>query len=113
VLGFEDTYKWLQDDGNGYQKRGGVRLTKALNSSTKIIWADRQRAVERHKRDYVPLSNFDSEKPLIREKRLEVDQYRLNSVMEDDKDWRLFGLNDPEDSKLMFNDELWDQEWYL
>lgn len=61
----------------------------------------------------MPLSSFDSEKPLIREKRLEVDQYRLNSVKDGDEDWQEFRMEDPEDSRLMFNDELWDQEWYL
>lgn len=61
----------------------------------------------------MPLSNLDSEKPLIREKRLEVDQYRLNSVKDGDEDWQEFRMEDPEDSRLMFNDELWDQEWYL
>ncbi|CAL7950535.1 unnamed protein product [Xylocopa violacea] len=112
VLGFDDTYIWLRDSSSGQKKRGGVRLTKALNSSTRIIWADQQKAIERHKRDYVPLSDFDSERPLIREKRLELDQYHSNSI-EDDQDWRKVWQDDSEDSKLMFNDELWDQEWYL
>lgn len=61
----------------------------------------------------MPLSSLDSEKPLIREKRLEVDQYRLNSVKDGDEDWQEFRMENPEDSRLMFNDELWDQEWYL
>ncbi|CAK9819682.1 Neuroendocrine convertase 1 [Anthophora quadrimaculata] len=114
VLGFKDTYIWLREDRDGHEKRGGVRLTKALNSSTKIIWADQQRTIERHKRDYVPLSNLDSEKPLIREKRLELDLYHLNSIKEDDNDWWKFWRNDVEDSvSTMFNDELWNQEWYL
>ncbi|XP_076479067.1 neuroendocrine convertase 1 isoform X3 [Bombus vancouverensis nearcticus] len=113
VLGFEDTYIWLKDGNGGQKKRGGVWLTKPLNSSSKIIWADQQKTIERHKRGYVPLSSFDSEKPLIREKRLEVDQYHLNSIKEDDKDWQEFWQENPQDSRLMFNDELWDQEWYL
>ncbi|XP_043794709.1 neuroendocrine convertase 1-like [Apis laboriosa] len=115
VLGFKDTYIWLKDDKGGQQKRGGIRSTKALNSSSKIIWADQQKTIKRHKRDYVPLSSLDSEKPLIREKRLEVDQYRLNSIKEGDdgEDWQEFRMEDPQDSRLMFNDELWDQEWYL
>lgn len=44
---------------------------------------------------------------------MEVDQYRLNSVKDGDEDWQEFRMEDPEDSRLMFNDELWDQEWYL
>lgn len=139
VLGFKDTYIWLKEYNGGHEKRGGIRLTKALNSSNKvpmsnveilfnicstiltrsfffarkIVWADQQKAIERHKRDYVPLSSLDSEKPLIREKRLELDQYRLNGIKEDSEDWQEFWPGVPHDSKLMFNDELWDQEWYL
>ncbi|XP_029036120.2 neuroendocrine convertase 1-like [Osmia bicornis bicornis] len=110
VLGFKDTYVWLKDDSRGHKKRGGLRLTKALNSSTKIIWADQQKAIERYKRDYIPLSRYDPEKPLIREKRLELDRYHLNSVEENDRNWQEY---EPDDSRFMFNDELWDQEWYL
>lgn len=68
--------------------------------------------IERHKRDQQPLASLESERPLIREKRLEVDRYSLNGV-EDDKDWQEFWYHDPEDTRLMFNDDLWDQEWYL
>ncbi|XP_076624552.1 neuroendocrine convertase 1 [Colletes latitarsis] len=112
VLGFKDTYMWIKDDNADQKKRGGLRLTKALNSSAKIIWADQQKVIERHKRDHVPFASLESEKPLIREKRLEVDQYRLNSV-EDNEDWNEFWSTDAQDSRSMFNDELWDQEWYL
>ncbi|XP_076388736.1 neuroendocrine convertase 1 isoform X2 [Megachile rotundata] len=110
VLGFKDTYVWLKDHSHDHKKRSGLRSTKALNSSVKIIWADQQKVIERYKRDYVPLFSYDSEKPLIREKRLELDQYRLNSVEENDGNSLQFGSDD---SKFMFNDELWDQEWYL
>lgn len=79
----------------------------------KIIWADQQKAIERHKRDYMPPFTLDSEKPLIREKRLEVDQYQLNSIDEDEKSGQKFLVNNPQGSTVMFNDELWDQEWYL
>ncbi|XP_015432292.1 PREDICTED: neuroendocrine convertase 1-like [Dufourea novaeangliae] len=112
VLGFKDTYVWLKNGRSSQKKRGGLRLTKALNSSAKIIWADQQRVIERHKRDYVPLTNFESEKPLIREKRLELDQYRLNNI-ENNKEFDELFTYDPEDPSLMFNDELWSQEWYL
>ncbi|XP_076285047.1 neuroendocrine convertase 1 isoform X2 [Lasioglossum baleicum] len=110
VLGFKNTYVWLKDDRSVHEKRGGFRSPKALNSSAKIIWADQQRTIERHKRGYVPLANLESEKPLIREKRLELDQYRLNDV-EDDQGFRDY-FNSA-DHGLMFNDELWGQEWYL
>lgn len=113
VLGFEDTYIWFKDDNGGQKKRGGVWLTKALNSSNKIIWADQQKKIERQKRGYLSLTSLDSERPLIREKRLRMDQYYLNSIQNDDEDWQEFWRVDPLDSRLMFNDELWDQEWYL
>ncbi|XP_054009670.1 neuroendocrine convertase 1-like [Hylaeus anthracinus] len=112
VLGFKDTYVWIKDDSCGHRKRGGIRATKALNSSVKIIWADQQQVIERQKRDHVPFASWESEKPLIRDKRLEVDRYRSNSI-EDSEEWNEFLPGDPEDPKLMFNDELWDQEWYL
>ncbi|XP_043523370.1 neuroendocrine convertase 1-like isoform X1 [Frieseomelitta varia] len=113
VLGFKDTYIWLKDDNGGQKKRGGVWLTKALNSSNKIIWADQQKKIERQKRGYLPLSSLDSEKPLIREKRLGMDQYYLNGIQNNDEYWQELWREDPLDSRLMFNDELWDQEWYL
>nr|XP_031848985.1 neuroendocrine convertase 1-like [Nomia melanderi] len=110
VLGFKDTYVWLKDQGSGHEKRAGLRSPKALNSTTKIIWADQQRTIERQKRGYVPLANLESERPLIREKRLEID--RLNDV-EEDQSFQEYFAYDPDDSRLMFNDELWNQEWYL
>lgn len=78
-----------------------------------IIWADQQKKIERQKRGYLPLSSLDSEKPLIREKRLGMDQYYLNSIQNNDEYWQELWREDPLDSRLMFNDELWDQEWYL
>lgn len=41
VLGFKDTYIWLKDDNGGQEKRGGIRSTKALNSSSKVTKARR------------------------------------------------------------------------
>ncbi|XP_033332033.2 neuroendocrine convertase 1 [Megalopta genalis] len=111
VLGFKDTYVWLKGQGPGQEKRGGFRSPKALNSSAKIIWADQQRTIERHKRGYVPLANLESEKPLIREKRLELDRWYQSNDVEDDQGFQDYF--DAEDSRLMFNDELWGQEWYL
>ncbi|KAG7206694.1 hypothetical protein KM043_000369 [Ampulex compressa] len=105
VLGFKDTYIWLKDDKRNQEKRGGPRLTKALNSSAKIVWADRQKIVERHKRDRFSSTYLESERPLIREKRLRPGSY--------DTAWNTIDFGRFQDSKPMFNDELWDQEWYL
>ncbi|XP_076240659.1 neuroendocrine convertase 1 isoform X2 [Calliopsis andreniformis] len=112
VLGFNDTYVWLKNVKFSQKKRGGLRLTKALNSSAKIIWAEQQKTIKRHKRDHIPFEDIKSERPLIREKRLEFSRYSINDI-QNDKDWQEYWSHDPDDSKLMFDDELWDQEWYL
>ncbi|XP_011309647.1 neuroendocrine convertase 1 [Fopius arisanus] len=96
VLGFKDTYLWHRDD-NQVGKRGGGRFVKELTSNSKIIWADQQRSVERHKRDLIDI--LESEKPLLREKRVfdnEENDIEIHS-----------------DVQHMFNDELWNEEWYL
>ena len=41
-----------------------------------------------------------------------MDQYYLNSIQNNDEYWQELWREDL-DSRLMFNDELWDQEWYL
>lgn len=109
VLGFKDTYIWLTDDNPNQKKRGNLRLTKALNANSKIIWADQQKTIKRLKRDYISLVDLESEKPLTREKRLQLDAYKaasnaVNSVEENHADVH---------KTKMFNDELWNQEWYL
>ncbi|XP_036141692.1 neuroendocrine convertase 1 isoform X3 [Monomorium pharaonis] len=107
VLGFKDTYIWLKDDNPSQKKRGNIRLTKALNANSKIIWADQQKTVKRLKRDYISLADLESEKPLMREKRLQLNLYgdALNTISNE---------NHNAVHKLrIFNDELWNQQWYL
>lgn len=73
----------------------------------KIIWADQQKTMKRRKRDYISLADLESEKPLIREKRLQLNMYGdvSNAINKN---------HDAVHDKLrIFNDELWDQEWYL
>ncbi|XP_071564002.1 neuroendocrine convertase 1 [Temnothorax nylanderi] len=107
VLGFKDTYIWLKDDNPSQKKRGNIRLTKALNANSKIIWADQQKTVKRLKRDYVSLADLESEKPLTREKRVQLNIYG-------DASNAINSENHVADvRKRIFNDELWDQEWYL
>ncbi|EFN62718.1 Neuroendocrine convertase 1 [Camponotus floridanus] len=107
VLGFNDTYIWLMDDNPSQKKRGNLRLTKDLNANSKIIWADQQKTVKRFKRDYISLVDPESEKPLTREKRLQLNTYEAASK----------AVNRQEENynaaHRIFNDELWDQEWYL
>lgn len=71
----------------------------------KIIWADQQKTVKRLKRDYVSLADLESEKPLTREKRLQLNA--LNAVTNEEENY------DVVHRTRMFNDELWNQEWYL
>ncbi|XP_025986584.1 neuroendocrine convertase 1 [Solenopsis invicta] len=106
VLGFKDTYIWLKDDNPSQKKRGNIRLTKALNANSKIIWADQQKTVKRLKRDYISLADLESEKPLTREKRLPLNIYGDVSNAIDENDGAVHKLR-------IFNDELWNQEWYL
>lgn len=75
----------------------------------KIVWADQQKTVKRLKRDYISLADLESEKPLTREKRLQLNAYgaALNAVNSEEE------IYDVASKTRMFNDELWDQEWYL
>ncbi|KAL2716944.1 neuroendocrine convertase 1-like isoform X4 [Vespula squamosa] len=117
VRGFEDTYIWIKNDKPGQKKRGYVSSMATFNSSSRISWAEQQKIVRREKRDYVSPLIFDSEKPLRREKRLPWSLYEISSnTIEDDERKYLsvyltntYNLN----RKALFNDELWDLEWYL
>ncbi|XP_018346509.1 PREDICTED: neuroendocrine convertase 1-like [Trachymyrmex septentrionalis] len=106
VLGFKDTYIWLKDDNPSQKKRGNIRLTKALNANSKIVWADQQKIVKRLKRDYISFVDLESEKPLIREKRLQFMYGDVSNAINNENHNAAYKLR-------MFNDELWDQEWYL
>jgi len=62
--------------------------------------------VKRLKRDYISLADSESEKPLTREKRLQLNIYEDTSNAVNSE-------NHVAVHKRIFNDELWDQEWYL
>nr|XP_050869949.1 neuroendocrine convertase 1-like [Vespula vulgaris] len=117
VHGFEDTYIWIKNDKPGQKKRGYVSSTATFNSSSRISWAEQQKIVRREKRDYVSPLIFDSEKPLRREKRLPWSLYGIlsNTIEGDERKHpsvyltNTYNLN----RKALFNDELWDLEWYL
>ncbi|EZA46395.1 Neuroendocrine convertase, partial [Ooceraea biroi] len=65
--------------------------------------------VKRLKRDYISLADLESEKPLTREKRLQLNAYgaALNAVNREEENYNVAHRT------KMFNDELWEQEWYL
>lgn len=95
VTGFPDTYRMLKLDHPPLQKRAFPRLTQRLARDARVVWAEQQFAKQRVKRDFVPLLDVsDIQKPASRRKRadLEVPSQRI---------------------ERLFNDELWDQEWYL
>ncbi|XP_057332324.1 neuroendocrine convertase 1-like isoform X2 [Microplitis mediator] len=101
VLGFDDTYLWYRDE-NTIKKRGN-RFTKDLTLRSEIIWADQQKNFTRSKRDFV--DTVDDEKPLIRNKRIfYIDDNNYND------EFYSFGKKNYD---KLFNDELWNQEWYL
>lgn len=63
--------------------------------------------MKRFKRDYISLVDLESEKPLTREKRLQLNTYEAasNAVNSQEENYNA--------AHSIFNDELWDQEWYL
>ncbi|KAK0180404.1 hypothetical protein PV327_006048 [Microctonus hyperodae] len=93
VMGFKDTYLWHVDKRQIW-KRNNDRFIKTLSLNPKIIWVDRQRAFKRHKRDFI--DDIESEKMLIRDKRISNADNYVNEI-----------------EKKLFNDELWNQEWYM
>ncbi|XP_043284514.1 neuroendocrine convertase 1-like isoform X2 [Venturia canescens] len=111
VLGFQDTYLWHKIDQRRQRKRGNTRFDKNLDSHPEILWADQQRIFERHKRDYVATNLSDSEKPLVREKRL-FDSMESSSRLLMSRKWNR-EVDGGLDVATMFNDELWAEEWYL
>lgn len=65
--------------------------------------------MKRLKRDYISLVDLESEKPLTREKRLQLNAYGAasNAVNSIEENYATAHKT------KMFNDELWNQEWYL
>ncbi|XP_072748578.1 neuroendocrine convertase 1 [Anoplolepis gracilipes] len=107
VIGFNDTYIWIIDD-NPSRKKKDLCVMKDLNANSKIIWASQQKPVKRLKRDFIRLENLESVKALTREKRLQLNAYEaasnaINNEVE----------NDAKLYRIIFNDELWNQQWYL
>jgi len=63
--------------------------------------------VKRHKRDYISLADLESERPLTREKRIQ------NINIYEDASNAINNENYGAVQKQIFNDELWEQQWYL
>ncbi|XP_021936624.1 neuroendocrine convertase 1-like isoform X2 [Zootermopsis nevadensis] len=95
VMGFPDTYRMLKSDHPSLHKRAFPRLTQRLVRDARVVWAEQQFVKLRAKRDFIPpLDDSGVQTPAVRRKRadLEVPTQRV---------------------ERLFNDELWDQEWYL
>ncbi|KAJ9600056.1 hypothetical protein L9F63_009647, partial [Diploptera punctata] len=92
VEGFPDTYRMLKLDHPPLHKRAFPRLTQRLARDARVVWAEQQFAKQRVKRGLIPPP--DDSRILHRTKRadLQVPDQR---------------------SDIYFNDQLWDQEWYL
>jgi len=89
--------------------QAATSLTHFAFCRGKIIWADQQKTMKRVKRDYISLADLESEKPLTREKRLQLNPYEavLNTIDSIEENYV------SAHKTKMFNDELWNQEWYL
>ncbi|XP_015598957.1 neuroendocrine convertase 1 [Cephus cinctus] len=109
VLGFKDTYLWTKDYGPSQRKRAGPGVDPGW--STKLLWAEQQKTFKRHKRDFLALNDPDSEKPLLREKRLPPETEMIMGPGKNSE--REKRSAEETESSSMFDDELWEQEWYL
>nr|CAD7452617.1 unnamed protein product [Timema tahoe] len=90
VLGFPDTYRMVKNDHPPVHKRAHSYLSERLALDARVLWAEQQFIKQRTKRGIVP--------PIDRSTRRE-------------KRWDLSVPS--RTNRYLFNDELWDEEWYL
>lgn len=97
-----------------HPRRGHTRshtLTRQLAGDVRVVWAEQQFAKRRQKRGYEGAVESETEDlPLIRVKRQFDDDEELirpqrRSQRED--------LEEPPKLPFIFNDELWDHQWYM
>lgn len=91
VLGFKDTYIWVKDDNGGQKKRGGVWLTKTLNSSDKVTWLKLSKSK-------LPISNSRSNKIL--------EIYRRRNLIRHWKNEKSLKFHSIEEKKINSNNNL-------
>lgn len=107
VMGFRDTYRMVKLDHPIQKKRGQPQLTEILSNDARVIWAEQQFIKQRQKRDIIP--DFSHE---------DDNFFQLSKVKDFFKNRTKRSLNDladdfPVRERKRFNDELWDQQWYL
>ncbi|XP_059487081.1 neuroendocrine convertase 1-like isoform X2 [Neocloeon triangulifer] len=92
VLGFDDTYIFSQLGQPVIQKRNSANLTLRLSGDSRVEWAEQQTWKRRDKRDL--LLNDEQISPSLGRRRADLAVPYFGSIG-------------------FFNDELWDQQWYL
>ncbi|XP_066261732.1 neuroendocrine convertase 1-like isoform X1 [Euwallacea similis] len=131
VFGFEDTYVLIPTENPEYilpneQKRRHV--SRSLSEDVRVLWAEEQNWKQRQKRDFMPLDPADI--PLSRVKRVDHEnesvkgtsaksirfkttmaKSRKNQTLSQFKTRRKRYASSEIDQT--FNDELWNQQWYL
>nr|CAD7587377.1 unnamed protein product [Timema genevievae] len=90
VLGFPDTYRMVKNDHPPVHKRAHSYLSERLALDARVLWAEQQFIKQRTKRGIVP--------PIDRSTRR-------------GKRWDLSVPS--RTNRYLFNDELWNEEWYL
>ncbi|XP_053639706.2 neuroendocrine convertase 1-like [Cherax quadricarinatus] len=115
---FRDVYRMVKLNHPAAHKRDSPTLTHHLADHAQVVWAEQQYVKERVKRD-----DYDPFAPLIRVKRLEdaEQETKKESKMKRDKIERKrrsrinrsATASQVKGFEAMFNDELWDHQWYL
>ncbi|CAG2056315.1 unnamed protein product [Timema podura] len=90
VLGFPDTYRMLKNDHPPVHKRAHSYLSERLTLDARVLWAEQQFIKQRTKRGIVPPIDRSTQRG---------------------KRWDLSVPS--RTNRYLFNDELWDEEWYL
>ncbi|XP_050691509.1 neuroendocrine convertase 1-like [Eriocheir sinensis] len=122
VGGFSDVYRLVKTDHPARHRRAAPALTRHLNAHAKVVWAEQQFAKERTKRSVPlhPLERSADDETDWRRKRSR--RSRVKGTSSEDTAWKN-EIEKMTKKKTMvekalameriFNDELWDHQWYL
>ncbi|KAI9560352.1 hypothetical protein GHT06_014369 [Daphnia sinensis] len=117
VPNFRDFYRLHKSDHPRRQRAHASHLSRQLTDDVRVLWAEQQFAKRRQKRGYVPdYPPFETEesttsedyRPLIRVKRESSKSDDVSLVRKKRSDMEM-----PAKSRRLFNDELWDHQWYM
>ncbi|XP_032794407.2 neuroendocrine convertase 1 isoform X1 [Daphnia magna] len=115
VPNFRDFYRLHKSDHPRRQRAHASHLSRQLTDDVRVLWAEQQFAKRRQKRGYVPdYPPFETEesttsqdnRPLIRVKRESSESDDVTRKKRSDMEM-------PSKSRRLFNDELWDNQWYM